>query len=71
MEDERIFGSVEWGLGSQGKSLGGAYWDAAAHTDGIVLNPTVYYDGKVFEKDGVFLDETAREFCRKLGIAGY
>ena len=71
VEDERIFGSCEWGMGSQGKSLGGAYWDAASHTDGIVLSPTLIYNGKEFERDGVFQDEKAREFCRKLGVAGY
>jgi len=71
VEDERIFGSVEWGIGSQGKSLGGAFWNAAAHTDGIVLNPTLYYDDLEFERDGVFMDATAREFCQKLGVPGY
>ena len=71
VEDERIFGSIEFGIGSQGKTLGGAYWDAASHTDGVVLNPTIYFDGKLFEKDGIYQDEKAREFCRKLGVAGY
>jgi len=71
VEDERVFGSCEWGLGSQGKSLGGAYWDAASHTDGIVLNPTLIFDGKVFEENGIFLDAKAREFCKRLGVTGY
>jgi len=71
VEDERVFGCYEFGIGSQGKSLGGAFWNAAAHTDGIVLNPTVYYDGKLFEEKGVFVDEKTRVFCRKLGVAGY
>ena len=71
VEDERIFGTIEMGFGSQGKTLKGAFWNAASHTDGIVLAPTILFDGKVFEKDGVYVDETAREFCRKLGVAGY
>ncbi len=71
VEDERVFGCYEFGIGSQGKSLGGAYWEAAAHTDGIVLNPTVYYDGKLFEENGMFVDEKAREFCLKLSVPGY
>ncbi len=71
VEDERIFGCIEFGIGSQGKSLGGAYWDAAAHTDGIVLNPSIYYDGKLFEENGIFRDQKAIEFCRKLGVSGY
>ena len=71
VEDERVFGCYEFGIGSQGKSLGGAFWNAAAHADGIVLNPTVYYDGKRFEENGVFTDDKAREFCKKLGVPGY
>ena len=71
VEDERIFGTIEMGFGSQGATLRGLGWDAAAHTDGIVLAPTITFDGKVFEKDGIYLDETAREYCRKLGVAGY
>jgi len=71
VEDERIFGCCEFGLGSQGKSLGGAFWNAASHTDGIVLNPTIYYDEKLFEENGIFVDYQAREYCKKLGIPGY
>ncbi len=71
VEDERVFGCYEFGIGSQGKSLGGAYWEAAAHTDGIVLNPTVYYDGKLFEENGMFVDEIAKEFCLRLCVPGY
>ena len=71
VEDERIFGCYEFGMGSQGKSLGGAYWEAAGHTDGVVLNPTVYYDGKLFEENGIFVDKKAREFCVRLGVSGY
>ncbi|MEL7568679.1 MAG: aminopeptidase [Dehalobacterium sp.] len=71
VEDERVFGCIEFGIGSQGKSLGGAFWNAASHTDGIVLNPTIILDGKVFEDNGVYLDAQAREFCRKLGVQGY
>ena len=71
VEDERVFGCYEFGIGSQGKSLGGAFWNAAAHTDGIVLNPTVYYDGKPFEENGIFVDEKARGHCKKLGVPGY
>ncbi|ATW28556.1 hypothetical protein DCMF_11685 [Candidatus Formimonas warabiya] len=71
VEDERVFGCIEFGIGSQGKSLGGSFWTAASHTDGIVLHPTIILDGKVFEEDGVYLDPEAREFCRKLSVAGY
>lgn len=71
VEDERIFGTIEFGFGSQGKTLGGAFWNAASHTDGVVMAPTIIFDDKVFSKDGIYQDEKAREFCKKLGLAGY
>jgi leucyl aminopeptidase (aminopeptidase T) len=49
----------------------GEFWNAASHTDGVVLNPTLIFDGQIFEKDGMFVDEKAIEFCKKLGVAGY
>ena len=45
VEDERLFGCIEMGIGSQGASLMGACWDAASHTDGIVSKPTILLDG--------------------------
>ena len=71
VEDERVFGSIEFGFGSQGATMMGEFWNAASHTDGIVLNPTLTFDGQIFEKDGMFVDEKAIEFCKKLGVAGY
>lgn len=71
VEDERIFGCIEFGIGSQGKSLNGAFWDAAAHTDGVVSRPTIILDGEVIEENGVYKDPVCVEYCRKLGIAEY
>lgn len=71
VEDERIFGCIEFGFGSQGASLMGAFWNAAAHTDGVVSKPTIILDGKIIEENGVYLDETSRDFCKKLRVAGY
>ena len=71
VEDERVFGCMEFGIGSQGAAIMGAFWNAASHTDGVVLKPTMIFDGVVFEKDGMYLDEKARELCKKLGVQGY
>lgn len=71
VEDERVFGCMEFGIGSQGAAIMGEFWTAASHTDGIVLKPTIIFDGKVFEKEGIYLDEKARELCKKLGVQGY
>ncbi|SHI50005.1 Leucyl aminopeptidase (aminopeptidase T) [Dethiosulfatibacter aminovorans DSM 17477] len=71
VEDERIFGCIEFGLGSQGESLKGAFWNAASHTDGIVSKPTIIADGKYLEKDGIYTDPEAVNYCKKLKIKGY
>ena len=55
IEDERIFGGVELGFGSQRPKFQGTVGPAASHTDGIVLNPTVILDGTVIEKDGEYV----------------
>lgn len=71
VEDERIFGCIEMGFGSQGASLMGAFWDAASHTDGIVSKPTVILDGKKLEEEGIYVDPDSRSFCKALGVQGY
>lgn len=71
VEDERLFGCIEMGVGSQGASLMGAFWDAASHTDGIVSKPTVILDGKKLEEDGIYVDPESRKFCKALGVEGY
>ncbi len=71
VEDERVFGCMEFGIGSQGVKVGGAHWDAASHTDGIVLYPSISLDGELIEENGIYIDENARKICRELGIEGY
>lgn len=71
VEDERVFGCMEFGIGSQGKAIGGACWDAASHTDGILLKPTIILDDVVLEENGRFVDPVAQELCRAMGVAGY
>ena len=71
VEDERVFGCMEFGIGSQGIAVGGAHWSAASHTDGVVLYPTIILDGVVLEEDGVYMDEGARKLCAEMGIEGY
>lgn len=51
LEDERIWGAVEWGLGNQAASFRGKVGAAKSHTDGICLSPTVVGDStKIIEK---------------------
>ncbi len=72
VEDERVWGAVEWGFGNVGAILtsdipGGI--PAASHTDGICLNATVWLDGKLFLENGVVVGPTQEiiDLARKLG----
>lgn len=72
VEDERVWGSTEWGFGNIGPMLvpdipGGI--PAASHSDGIGLDSTVYLDGEVFLKDGQVVGPTEEivALARKLG----
>jgi leucyl aminopeptidase (aminopeptidase T) len=71
VEDERVFGCVELGLGTKGAWIGGESWVAAAHTDGSVLNPSIYLDGEAIEVDGRYVHPDLVAICRRLGVAGY
>lgn len=61
VEDERVWGSTEWGIGNVGPQLvsdipGGIA--GASHTDGICMSSTVYLDGELFLKDGEVVGPT-------------
>ncbi len=67
-EDERVWGSTQWGFGHQGSCYsGGAPRIATSHIDGICLACTVYLDGKKILEDGVFIDPVLKELAAKLG----
>lgn len=71
VEDERIFGCIEFGFGSQGEAIMGEFWNAASHTDGVISKPTIILDGQTFEENGKYLDKKSIEYCKKLGVKGY
>lgn len=71
VEDERVFGGIEFGIGSQGASILAEKWDAPSHTDGTILKPTILLDGEVFEENGVYMHPEVRKLCKELGVAGY
>jgi 2,5-dihydroxypyridine 5,6-dioxygenase len=55
LEDERIWGVLEWGLGNQSESFGARNTRAASHSDGITLRPTLEADGQLVIKDGKYI----------------
>jgi len=66
LEDERVWGVVEWGLGSQSSTFKGKLGMASSHTDGISLNPTVYADGVKVIENGEYVHPELRELARRL-----
>jgi leucyl aminopeptidase (aminopeptidase T) len=69
VEDERVWGSTEWGLGYVGPDLtnDGKPITAASHTDGICLNTSVWLDElQVFDKGRLVHRELAG-LAKKLG----
>lgn len=71
VEDERIFGCMEFGIGSQGKAIKGAYWTAKSHTDGVVSKPSIILDGNILEQNGIYVDPEIHEICKDLKVPGY
>lgn len=67
-EDERVWGSTQWGFGHQGSSYsGGKARSAKSHIDGICLNSSVWLDGHQILENGVFIDPTLKSLAEKLG----
>jgi len=61
VEDERVWGSMEWGIGNMRNR------PAASHSDGICLNASVWLDGEqILDKGKNILPELS-ELAKKLG----
>ena len=68
VEDERVWGCTEWGIGQVGAHLippNGI--PAPSHSDGQSLNSTVALDGKPFTENGEVVDPELKELAKKLG----
>lgn len=65
VEDERVFGCMQFGIGPA--------WDGGApsHTDGVVLNPSVWVDDLQIEEEGVYIYPELVELCREMDVEGY
>jgi len=61
VEDERVFGCVEVGIGL-------ASPDLACHTDGIILNPSIWIDDYLIEDTGIFVESTLKKLAKNLGM---
>ncbi len=61
VEDERIWGSVEFGIGNM------AWRPAASHSDGICLNVSIWLDGEQILDKGRCVHPELAELAKKLG----
>ncbi len=64
LEDERIFGCMQFGIGA-------TEYGSPAHTDGVILNPSVWLDDAQIEENGRYTHPELVEFCRQMGAPGY
>lgn len=71
LEDERLFGCVTIGIGSQGPNHGGKGIKAVGHEDGIVTQPTFILNGQTIEQDGRYAHPDLVALCRELAMPGY
>jgi leucyl aminopeptidase (aminopeptidase T) len=67
VEDERIWGSTEWGIGNVGPMLVSGGIPGPSHSDGICLNSSVWLDGKQIMDKGQIIDSRLAELAHKLG----
>jgi leucyl aminopeptidase (aminopeptidase T) len=64
LEDERIFGCMQFGIGATD-------YGSPAHTDGVVLNPSVWLDDVQIEEAGRYVHPELVELCHAMGAPGY
>lgn len=69
VEDERVWGSTEWGLGYVGPDLtrDGKPIPASSHADGICLNTSVWLDGMQIFDTGKVVHKQLAELAKRLG----
>ncbi len=66
-EDERVWGSTEWGFGYQGPFFKGRGINAKSHVDGICLESSVWLDGQQIIDKGKLLQSKLAELATRLG----
>jgi leucyl aminopeptidase (aminopeptidase T) len=66
-EDERVWGSTEWGFGYQGPFFKGRGNNAKSHVDGICLDSSVWMDGQQIMDKGKLLHPKLAELAVRMG----
>ena len=67
VEDERVWGSTEWGIGYVSEiDAPPCGQDAKSHTDGICLNSSVWLDGVQIMDEGKIVDPVLKELMPEM-----
>ena len=67
LEDERVWGATEWGLGYlSAYDAPEEHFDAPSHCDGLCLNSSVWLDGKQIMDVGKFVEPRLKEMAHGL-----
>lgn len=70
LEDERVWGCTEWGIGYVGPAIAPPDGvPAASHTDGICQNSSIWLDGVQVADKGKVVHKELIELAKKLGKA--
>jgi len=67
LEDERVWGCTEWGIGYQGPMMKGKAGPAATHADGICLDSSVWLDGAQVLEEGKAVHPKLTGLSKRLG----
>jgi len=59
VEDERVFGCLEIGIGMT---------EVPCHTDGIILEPSIWADEDLIEDEGIYVEPTLKKLAKELGM---
>jgi 2,5-dihydroxypyridine 5,6-dioxygenase len=69
VEDERVWGATEWGIGNIGAILIAPEGiPAASHTDGICLNSSAWLDDEQVLEEGKVIHKELAKLAKKLGM---
>lgn len=67
LEDERVWGSTEWGLGYVSPLEAPPDGiNAVSHSDGICLNSSVWLDDVQFMAEGTIIEEELKQLVSEL-----
>jgi leucyl aminopeptidase (aminopeptidase T) len=67
LEDERVWGATEWGIGNVGPIYIRGGIPGSSHSDGICLNSSVWLDGVQLMDKGQLLDPELKKLAKELG----